>query len=336
MAVSPRPHLRGLRPAEHGGFHDPGRRVLDFSVNTNPFGPPPAVLEAFQKADVTRYPDPDALALREAIATRHRGRTDCVLPGNGSVEIIWLIACAYLEPGRTAMVAGPTFGEYAAAARAAGAGVTNTLDGATVAFLCNPNNPTGTLRPAAEIREIARASPDTLFVVDEAYLPFLREAPSCLDAGLMDNLIVLRSLTKDCAIPGLRLGYGVGPHDVIQTLKAVQPPWSVNAPAQAAGVAALGCEGHLGACDQALADAKQYLISSLTALGFEVLPSETNFFLVRVGDGAQFRAKLLEADICVRDCASFGLPDCIRIGVRTMPECQGLVAAAGKVLKHAR
>lgn len=335
MPVSPRPHLRGFKPAVHGGFHDPGRRVLDFSVNTNPFGPPPEVLEAFRKADVTRYPDPEALALREAIAKRHGAGIECVLPGNGSVEIIWLVAAAYLEPGRTAHVCGPTFGEYESATRATGADIADRLDGAAVAFICNPNNPTGTLRPAEDIRAMAAAHPNTLFVVDEAYLPFTHAA-SCLEGGVPENLIVLRSLTKDCAIPGLRLGYGVGPSEVIQALKAVQPPWSVNVPAQAGGVAALACDGHVRTCEQELADAKEYLMSSLTALGLEVLPSEANFFLVRVGDGAQFRARLLEHDICVRDCASFGLPDSIRIGVRTLPECRELVAAAGKVLKLAR
>ena len=330
MAVSPRPHLRGLRRAQHGGFHDPGRRVLDFSVNTNPFGPPPEVLKAFQTADVTRYPDPEALDLRKAIAKRHGVGTESILPGNGSVDLIWLTAAAYLEPGRSAYSCRPTFGEYEAAARAADATIAEALAGATVAFLCNPNNPTGTLRPAGDIRREASAHPDTLLVVDEAYLPFTCAA-SCLDGGLMENLVVLHSLTKDCAIPGLRLGYAVGPPEVIQALRSVQPPWSVNAPAQAAGIAALASAHRV----PDLTPAKEYLTSSLTALGLEVLPSETNFFLVHVRNGAGFRAALLEHDICVRDCASFGLPEHIRIGVRTHPDCEQLVTAVGKVLKHA-
>jgi histidinol-phosphate aminotransferase len=209
--------------------------------------------------------------------------------------------------------------------------MTDTLSRATVAFICNPNNPTGTLRAAGEIRDEASAHPDTLFVVDEAYLPFTCAA-SCLDGGLKENLVVLHSLTKDCAIPGLRLGYAVGPSQVIQSLRSVQPPWSVNAPAQGAGVAALASTHQM----PDLRPAKEFLTSSLSALGLEVLPSETNFFLVHVGNGAQFRAALLDHDICVRDCASFGLPKHIRIGVRTLPECQQLVAAIGKVLKHAR
>lgn len=335
MPVSPRAHLRGLRPAEHGGFHGPNRGVLDFSVNTNPFGPPPAVLEAFRKADVTRYPDPEALALREAIAKRHSVPVECVLPGNGSVEVIWLAAAAYLEPGRTAMVAGPTFGEYAAAALAAGAQVGAELKGSTVAFFCNPNNPTGTLKDPVVLKAMAEEHPDTLFVVDEAYLPFV-QAGSCLDGGLLSNLLILRSLTKDCAIPGLRLGYGVGALEVIQALRAVQPPWSVNAVAQAAGVAALACGDHLQACEKELAEAKGYLVNALSRLGLEVLPSETNFFLVGAGDGAGFREALLEQGICVRDCASFGLPAYVRIGVRTPPECRVLVDAVARVMKHGR
>ncbi len=360
LAVTSRPHLAGLTPAIHGALSDrerreaglDGRRVLDFSVNTNPFGPPSGVLEAFRKVDVTRYPDPEGQGLRDVIAQRHGVAMESVVPGNGSVELIWLVASAYLEPGRWAAILGPTFGEYEAAARAAGARVALVRaeenrgflpdpvvfqralvrTKASVAFVCNPNNPTGVVLDPGLVRRWAQDYPNTLFVVDEAYLPFVRHGRSCLAGGPLENLLVLRSLTKDCAIPGLRLGYAVGHREVTRTLKTVQPPWSVNAAAQAAGVAALTYPGQSRLWEEELAQAKAYLTSSLRDLGLEVLPSETNFVLVRTGDGAGFRAGLLQEGCCVRDCASFGLPEYVRIGVRTLPECRELVAAVGRVM----
>ena len=370
MPVQPKPHLAALSRATHGGvtaseLRELGldaRDVLDFSVNTNPFGPAPRALRAVREADVSRYPDPEAQDLRGALAEALEAPVDCVLPGNGSVELVWLTALAYLSPGDSALVIGPTFGEYEAAARAAGGQVLHSTalparrfapdmeevasilseKGPRVVFLCNPNNPTGTFLAPKRVRALASAHPDALFVVDEAYLPFMESGADLspqppLHLGLPDNLIVLRSMTKDCAIPGLRLGYAIAPEHIIAALRAVQPPWSVNALAQAAGLAALEDGEHLRRSMGAIAEAKAYLTDALAGLGLDVLPSSTNFFLLRVENGADltpaaFREELLREGCCVRDCASFGLPDYVRIGVRTLPECERLVGAVAKVL----
>jgi histidinol-phosphate/aromatic aminotransferase/cobyric acid decarboxylase-like protein len=195
-----------------------------------------------------------------------------------------------------------------------------------IVFLCDPNNPTGTVLPPEVIAGWARSHPRALFVVDEAYLPFARGLASVL-AGAPDNVLVLRSLTKDFALAGLRLGYAVGAPNVIERLRRAQPPWSVNALAQAAGVASLRDTAHRDRSLERLAGAKQELVEGLTRLGLAPLPSVTHFFLVKVGDGAAFRSALLRRGVVVRDCASFGLPAYVRIAARRPEENERLLDA---------
>jgi histidinol-phosphate/aromatic aminotransferase/cobyric acid decarboxylase-like protein len=249
------------------------------------------------------------------------------------------------------LVLGPTFGEYARAAALMGAQVENWTtrpeqrfavdpDGVTqnlhrgqprLAFLCNPNNPTGTLIPLETIAAWTRAWPQTLFVVDEAYLAFAATARSALTIGA-ENILVLRSMTKDYALAGLRLGYAVGHAGVIAALARVRPPWSVNGMAQAAGVAALADDGRLRWSLAELARAKEPLLAGLRGLGLTPLPSAVHFFLLPVGDGAAFRRALLRRKILVRDCASFGLPANVRIATRRPEENDRLLAAIQEVL----
>ncbi len=347
-----------LTPVVHGGLPaeelralglDPDA-ILDFSVNTNPFGPSPRALAAVREADVTRYPDPAATQLRASLSDALGVPADHLLAGNGVVELIWLTARAYLAPGDCALVVGPTFGEYAQASQAAGAEVIGcdaaaddafTIDLSAVealltahrpqvAYLCNPNNPTGTFVTPAALAPLIQRFQETLFLVDEAYLSFMNqpeEARSCISLGMPHNLLVVRSMTKDCAIPGLRLGYAVGQPEPLASLQSQQPPWTVNALAQAAGVAALGDPEHVTRSLAGVQEAKAYLIEALTRLGLRPLPSHTNFLLIPVGDGAAFQRALLHEGCYVRDCASFGLPQYVRIGVRTLPECRRLAAA---------
>ncbi len=192
-------------------------------------------------------------------------------------------------------------------------------------FLCNPNNPTGIGQPAEVIVGWARQCPRTLFVVDEAYLPFAPGLGSALTLG-GENVLVLRSMTKDLGLAGLRLGYAVGDPNVIALLRRVQPPWSVNALAQAGGVAALGDPTHQRRSLDLLAQARQELMLGLARLGLATVDSVTHFFLVSVGDGAAFRQTLLRRGVLVRDCASFGLPAHVRIATRRPEENERLLA----------
>jgi histidinol-phosphate aminotransferase len=353
MRPEPRPELLHIPDAIHGAldFEELDRlglapeAVLDFSVNGNPYGPSPRVGEAIARVPYDRYPDREALALRRVLATHLAVTPDQLLIGNGSTELVWLVALAFVRAGDSVVLVGPTFGEYTRAAVLMGAhlchytappeafrvvtsDVTRLLGQAQprLVFLCNPNNPTGTYIAPDTIAHWAAAWPGTLFIVDEAYLTFAAEAPSVLPV-MRHNMLVLGSMTKAYALAGLRLGYAVGAPDLLDALRRARPPWSVNALAQAAGIAAVQDTAHLTACLTHIAQAKPDLIAGLHALGLAPVPSTTHFFLVRVGHAAACRQALLGRGILVRDCASFGLPAYIRVATRRPADNARLLAA---------
>ncbi len=330
-----------IDPVEHGAldFAELERLglnpddVLDFSVNSNPFGPSPLVREAIAHTPLQRYPDRESLSLRRALGKKLGVEMEQILVGNGSAELIQLATSAFLRPADSALVLGPTFGEYARAVRLARADVVTENLFATesteilkqvfsvlsvancpfrAVFICNPNNPTGQCLSNDLLATWATAHPDTIFIVDEAYLSFVPGMPSALALNAT-NILVLRSMTKDHALAGLRLGYAVGPADLIATLTSLRPPWNVNALAQAAGLAALQDEAHLAQTLAQLRHEKDLLVCGLRALGYAPVPSQTHFFLLPVGNGATFRRALLTHGMLVRDCASFGLPQYVRI-----------------------
>jgi L-threonine-O-3-phosphate decarboxylase len=354
MRPEPRPELLHMPDPIHGALDFTEldqlglapEAVLDFSVNGNPYGPSPHVREVLAQVAYERYPDREVLALRRVLATSLDVSVDEVLVGNGSTELIWLVALAFVRPGDAVLLVGPTFGEYARAAvlmgarlhqhtarRAAGFHVSpqevrQALEQwqPRLIFLCNPNNPTGTFVAPDHIVHWATAFPGTLFVVDEAYLTFTDSAPSVLPVR-PPNLLVLRSMTKAYALAGLRLGYAVGDPDILTALQRARPPWSVNALAQAAGIAALQDTMHLAHCLAQIAQAKRDLVAGLHALGLTPVPSTTHFFLARVGHGTFCRQALLRHGILVRDCASFGLPSYIRVATRRPEENAHLLTA---------
>ena len=157
--------------------------------------------------------------------------------------------------------------------------------------------------------------------MDEAYLSFVGAPWDSLALLGRDHVVLVRSMTKDYAQTGLRLGFALAAPHVVDILRAFQPDWSVNSLAQSAGIAALADDDYLPRAREAVFRAKDYLIGELAALGFAVLPSEANFLLVEVGDAAACRARLLTKGIVVRNCASFGLPQYIRLGIRRLPDC---------------
>ena len=358
-----RPVHGGVRPAQLRALGLNPAEALDFSASVNPLGPPAGLGPALQQVDLTAYPDPECLELREAIS-RHSGTPiDHILVGNGSTELIHLLARAYLSPPRAgcanaALLLTPTYGEYAGACALAGAELI-TLDARrdkgfawdwdkaaaiiqsrrpSLVFLCNPNNPTGVYLSQGETAALAAnvAQAGGLLALDAAYVNFVADAwdEAALLApagGIADNLVILRSMTKDYALTGLRLGYALAAPAVIARLAALQPDWSVNALAQAAGLVALADADYLPRARAAVAAAKDYLTRELTAQGYGVMPSAANFLLAAVGNGAAVRDKLMRRGLFVRDCASFGLPDCIRIGIRPLADCQRLAAALGEL-----
>ncbi|HTU19880.1 MAG TPA: histidinol-phosphate transaminase [Gemmataceae bacterium] len=325
-----------LRPAD----------VLDFSSPINAYGPSPSVREAVARTPLDRYPDDEALALRAALAERLGVPPTRILAANGCSELIWLAALAFLHPCDRVLILGPTFAEYARMAALMDAHlrthlaseenafapsldeVNDDLDRwqPQLVFLCNPNNPTGAGLDARIVASWTQDYQNTIFIVDESYLAFAAGLESMVSfAG--GNVLVLKSMTKEFALAGLRLGYAVGAEEAIASLARVRPPWSVNALAQAAGIAALRDREHLNDSLQRLAAAKSELTAAIAALGMQVLPSAAPFFLVRVADAAAVRLALLRKGVLVRDCASFGLPQYVRICTRRPEENARLVAA---------
>ncbi len=358
-----RPHVRAVPPAVHGALSDGelrrwGRRpeeVLDFSANVNPYGPPPGVEGAWVTADVARYPDPDALRLREALADHHGVRPEHIVVTNGTAELIWLVALAFVRPGDRVLVCAPTYGDYARAVRLMGGSVAECRareeDGFAhraahveealrrlnprLCFICTPNNPTGRIVPANLIWRWADTFPHTLFAVDEAYINFVPGLLPAVDPA-RPNVLVLRSMTKDYALAGLRVGYGVGHAGLIGGVARVRPSWNVSAVAQAAGLAALAGRAHMELTVREVRRASAALREELGAVGLEVLPSSTHFFLVRVGRARAFRDALARQGIAVRDCTSFGLPAHVRVSARRPEENRRLVEAVRAVLRGRR
>lgn len=361
MGVKPKKHISSLKKVVHGGPDhlelerlglDP-EEMLDFSANINPFGPPEAVLKIVSEIPLEKYPDLHAIALRRAVARTVGVRPEEVLPGNGVSELIWLVANAYLAEGDPVMVVGPTFGEYAAAALAMGSRVYRwdalpesdflpSVDeiarliretSPKLLFLCNPNNPTGRYLRLEEVRAILESWEEGILVLDEAYVSFVEESWSSVPLVAGGRAIIMRSLTKDCALAGIRVGYVIATEEVTEALGKIQPPWSVNALAQAAGRVALECRDHVEKCLEKLRRARDYLIRSFSDLGFKVVPPAAHYFMVEVGDAAAFRRELLMKGLLVRDCTSFGLPAFIRVSPRSMEESRKLVEAVSALSK---
>lgn len=343
------------------GLHP--QEVIDFSVNSNPYGPSPHVWEAVASMAIDRYPDRACLELRRAILHYELNMTnltlDSLVCGNGTAELIWAIARAFLRPGLKAAVIGPTFGEYRAACLAVGATMTEyrarasehfqpdveeiaawiETERPSLVWLCNPNNPTGTWLSRRQMLVLAEACQKTgaMLVVDEAYWHFVspQEAFSTLElinngAGL--EIIVLRSLTKDFALAGLRLGYIVASITIARQLNAHLPSWNVNGAAQAAGVAALTDRLHLKTTLNTLITERNVFFQALEHSGLNILPSRTHFCLLNVRDAHNVRQQLLTRKILVRDCTSFGLPLYIRVSTRPKVEWQKFLVALQEVI----
>jgi histidinol-phosphate aminotransferase len=343
--------------------------ILDFSVNSNPYGPSPRVREAIANVPLDRYPDRECLALRQAILAHELANYPLDLAsiacGNGTSELIWTIAHTFLSPGQKAALVGPTFGEYAAASLAVGATVIEwraeaesdflpdvsalcawlETEKPALLWLCNPNNPTGSYLAEHEITLIAETCThwNIRLIIDEAYLNFVQTAMgsserpfssvALLLTGYREHILVLRSLTKDYALAGLRLGYIVGTVEGIFQVRAQLPSWNVNALAQVAGCAALADQTYLLNTLRSLAWERATFFEALTSLGIRIVKTSTHFCLLDVGEAAHVRQQLLLKKILVRDCTSFGLSNFIRVATRPQADWQKLVIALGEVMR---
>ncbi len=315
--------------------------VLDFSVNSNPFGTHRAVRDAIANAAVDRYPDKECLALRGKLGVQLGVSVENITVANGTAETIWQIAFAYLRPDDVVLIVAPTFGEYARMSKLMRATVKHIsaaelpaalANAPRLVFLCNPNNPTGSITSLTTIHQWMDAAPDTLFVIDEAYINFSTAVSAiAYPPERRANVIILRSMTKDYALAGVRLGYAVAPKSIIDALRIVRVPWNVSEVAQQAGLAALAVHADYVQQWHELRHLAEQFKRDLAQLGYRPTPSFMHYFLVNVGNGSLFREQLLQHGIIVRKCDSFGLPEYVRIATRPAPENARLLKALQKI-----
>ena len=326
-------------------------RIVKLSSNEGAFGPLPAAVAAFEAAvgQLNRYPDGGSLPLREALAERHGLAPEQVVLGNGADELIRLCAVATLDPGDAAAYPWPSFPSYGTAARCGGAEPLPTplagrapdldalLDRAgrpetKLVYLANPNNPTGAVVEAAELRRFLTQLPDgVLCVLDEAYAEYADpepEGPALLREGA-PRLGVLRTFSKVYGLAALRVGYALAAPDVADALDRVRPIFNVNQPAQEAALASLHEQHAIGGRVAHARRAREHIRAALAGAGLDPEPSQANFVYADVpgGDGAGLADRLLRAGFIVRELAGFGAPGAIRVTAGTDEE-NALFAAA--------
>lgn len=313
-------------------------RATKLASNENPLGPSPKALAVLAEAARTlnRYPDGGAHRLRAALADRYKVTADQVILGNGSDEIIGLLVRAFLAPGDEAVMADQTFVIYKMEVTAAhGVPVVVPLKDwrhnlpamaaavtprTRLLFVCNPNNPTGTMVTGAEVDELMARIPEEVIVVfDEAYYEYVRSRDFPDSVGYVKqgrNAIVLRTFSKIYGLAGLRIGYGLTTQEIAGYLNRVRPPFNANSLAQKAALAALKDEEHV-AQSRAMNETEITRVrAGLVALGFQPLPSEANFLYFDVGrNGREVFDALLRQGIIVRHIegnmlrVTIGLPE---------------------------
>jgi len=326
--------------------------ILDFSANINPLGPPDWLRPVISRCigELIHYPDPDAGALVAAAARRYGAAADEILVGNGSTELLYLLA--QVAGTKRAVIPVPCYTDYARAARLAGMQLVSVplaeqdgfrfeptqfaplLNEAAAVFIGRPNNPTGQVCPAQSIRTLAQAHPACFFIIDEAFGDFV-EGFDSLTTNRPPNVAVLLSLTKIFAIPGLRLGCAVADAALVRNVRKRQTPWSVNTLAQAVGAAALGDTDYVARSRTMVHRQRETLLAGLqTIAGLKTYPGTANFILVRLDSAAPdahvLAQRLLAEDgIAIRICSNYEGLDArfFRVAVRTADENARLIAA---------
>ncbi len=335
------PYVPGEQPS-------PGRRVIKLNTNENPYPPSPRVLAAVRAAadaGVRLYPDPVASALRTRAAALYGVPVDHILAGNGSDELLALLLRATIDAGDRVAFPVPTYSLYETLVAVQGGvivrvpfpsdwsippGLADT--GARVTFLCNPNSPSGTSRPIAEVEAFARSLPGVL-VVDEAYVDFADENALGL-VGRLPNVLVLRTFSKSFSLAGLRVGLAFGHPELLAGLHTVKDSYNLNRVTQAAAVAALDDVDAMHANVARIRATRTTLTAALERLGYVVPPSQANFVLARRAgvDQAPVAVALATRGILVRHFATPELQDALRITVGTDEETAALLEALEAVL----
>ena len=347
------------KPIEHVQRELGLEHVVKLASNEGPFGPLPAALEAIARTagDLNRYPDGGAHALHHAIAARHGVPVANVCVGAGADGSIDYLSQAILEPGDEIVCGWPSFPSYAIYARKQGAhaqlvplrdhrydldALAAAITPATkIVYICEPNNPTGTMNTTDELDVWFERVPEhVVTVVDQAYFEYIDrdDYPDAVEryfkAGR--DIVVLRTFSKIYGLAGQRVGYAVGPAQVTAAMTKVRRPFDLTTTAQVAALASIDDGGEIERRRAMNADGLERLAEILTEHGFEPVPAVGNFVYVDVGgDATELFERLLHEGVIVRPLAGFGSPTAIRVSVGTPVELDEFAGALGRVLARA-
>jgi histidinol-phosphate aminotransferase len=332
------------------------RGSIKLASNENPLGPSPGAVDAIRERleTLNRYPDGSGYYLKTKLSRKFGLSPDQIVLGNGSNEIIELIIRTFLEPGEEAVQAFPTFLVYEKIVKGAGGrtisvplerfgiNLKGMLEAVTprtkIVFVNNPNNPTGSILGARELELFLKALPkDVIVALDEAYIEFVTD-PGCADGlRLLDThpgIVVLRTFSKLYGLAGLRIGYAFTSVKIAGYINRVRQPFNANALAQAAATAALDDTDFANRTLDTVREGLTYLQEHLDRMGLEYIPTQTNFFLIRVPSGGKNTyEKLLRKGVIVRSMDSYSLPEYIRINVGLPEENERFIRTLGSLLE---
>lgn len=347
----------GIHHEEIAALHLAPDEIVDFSVNVNPYGPCAEIERAVRAARIERYPDPTAAPARSSIGAWLGVPSESVIVGSGAVDVLWALARATLKPGDRVLIAEPAFSEMRSAAERAGGRIIEhraraendfafdisrfdsllRLKRPRVAYIATPANPTGALVSADVIARLAESHPSTQFVVDVSFLS-LSTRPDDRIVHTSSRVLWVRSLTKELSVPGLRVGFAVGPPELIMAMEGERPPWAVSVPAQAVATAATNDEVRrfVETSRATLLQDRARIADGLASMGLRVHASETIYVIADLGSATTatvLRRNLLEHHgVLVRDASSFGLPHHVRIAARPALDADRLLSALKKEL----
>jgi histidinol-phosphate aminotransferase len=331
--------------------------IVKLASNENPLGIGPRTRAAIDAAlaDVARYPDGNGYELKLALSRRYGVDLSCIVLGNGSNDVLELVAAAFLGPGRAAVLSQHAFAVYPLATQARGAraivvpakrfghdleAMAKALDDETyVVWAANPNNPTGTLAPADEVEAFLRKVPErVLVVIDEAYNEYIKADLRADTLKLLKrhpNLVVTRTFSKAYGLAGLRVGYALAHPSVADVMNRVRQPFNVNSVALAAAAAALDDMEFVARSYAENLNGLRQLEEGARALGLEFIPSYGNFLTIRVGKAAETFKRLLRRGVIVRPVGGgYGLPEHLRVTTGTAAENERFLGALAASMKE--
>jgi histidinol-phosphate aminotransferase len=334
----------------HGGeVWDFAKKPIDFSANINPLGLSPLALKALENWKIVHYPPPYPEKLKSKIADYVGVGVENVTIGNGSMELIKDVCCSFLKKKDATLILGPTFSEYKRFSKIFGKDAKELLpekdfdynvneilraidENTRIIFICRPNNPTGSMMPEEGIRKILEFTKERgiLLFIDEAFIEFsgARSLAPCIEE--FENLFVLRSFTKFFALPGLRIGYGIGSARIIKKLEVLKSPWNINIFAHDAAITSLKDQTYVRKTKKFLEREKTFIKREVEKLGITAYASRANYFLLKYNwNSKEVKEELLLKGILIRDCSNFFGLDTrfIRVSIRNRVDNLKLVGA---------